>query len=850
MDEEQSFARLVSSTTLPARPAWDTPAAGDDHDPWANPFVTDITSNPFASSSYSADPRIVSSSPRETSPYVKKLQREHMVPEMPSVIAAREREKEMAENEAAQRGVYASSAFASPYDLPTTMANDPFAKPFAPIHASRDPVLVPFDSPTSHFEAESSVPAPKEEGKTLLKNLIGKDLMAENDPEMGLRKAFKKSEPPKEKSQVKSKEVKERKVHGLSPTKEQEQRESIQREAKVDVVKTSKEVDGQTTPTELQSQSTPTPSSPVNKNKSPTSVPLPPSPASTPLVSRTHSPLPKPILVSAQENLSRLTTPSTDRVSVSPLDVLDSEPEPKFKNLSLGGSVPYSAPPPLPNKDTPWEDSTSAAAPLITSSGGRLGGKGWGVLDEDDDDEPIGSLINKTRNGTAGLSGGELFGNNNAWGEKDDEGWGESGIDPIPAAPESASTERSFIKDTKEKEQPQSSTATSPPEKKRLPYFQITVSDPTKVGDPVRGYTVYTITTRTSSPHYQKSLFSCLRRYSDFLWLYEQLVVNNPGIIVPQVPGKHPFGRFGEEFVETRRKALERCLRKITSNPVLQLDPDLRLFLESDNFAYDSKERKAQTAAATPASEKTSGLLSGWTGSRYVEEDDWFEKRRSFLEALEAQLKTLSKAIEISSKHRIDLALALGEYAESLTALAESDLGASLSHSLSSFSNLFSTQKIHSESHAKSEVGDLLNAVDEYIKLIGSVRGTWERRVEAWRSWKEKEKEAMKLKKERERMRQAGKLGDKVQSSLGEIAMADRKAGESLLHFNNLTNLVKSEFVRFEIERILDFKNTLEKYMDGQIKREKEMIEGWEVVYKLLITVVERNQGAGQGQNR
>lgn len=74
--------------------------------------------------------------------------------------------------------------------------------------------------------------------------------------------------------------------------------------------------------------------------------------------------------------------------------------------------------------------------------------------------------------------------------------------------------------------------------------FIITVGDPTKVssalslGDPLTSHTVYTIRTRTSSTYFKKHDFSVLRRYSDFLWLIERLNANNPGVIVPAIPGK------------------------------------------------------------------------------------------------------------------------------------------------------------------------------------------------------------------------------------------------------------------------------------------------------------------------
>jgi len=134
----------------------------------------------------------------------------------------------------------------------------------------------------------------------------------------------------------------------------------------------------------------------------------------------------------------------------------------------------------------------------------------------------------------------------------------------------------------------------------------ITVDDPQKVGDPIRSFTMYTVHTRvtfffpcisahilninqtqTTSPLFQKSAFSVLRRYSDFLWLYETLSINNPGVVVPPVPEKNTFGRFDDQFVRQRRLALEKCIQKTANHPVLGKDPDMRMFLESDSFALD-----------------------------------------------------------------------------------------------------------------------------------------------------------------------------------------------------------------------------------------------------------------------
>eukprot|EP00970_Alexandrium_tamarense_P000757 scaffold85_cov145-Alexandrium_tamarense.AAC.61 len=100
----------------------------------------------------------------------------------------------------------------------------------------------------------------------------------------------------------------------------------------------------------------------------------------------------------------------------------------------------------------------------------------------------------------------------------------------------------------------------------------ITVSDPVIHADGMNKYTSYRVDCRPSSsygihdnnnnnsaaadyPFLQnnQSPSSVLRRYSDFLWLYERLQKERAGSIVPPIPEKQAVSRFSPEFVEERR---------------------------------------------------------------------------------------------------------------------------------------------------------------------------------------------------------------------------------------------------------------------------------------------------------
>ncbi|WRT67935.1 uncharacterized protein IL334_004909 [Kwoniella shivajii] len=838
----------------------------------------------------------------------------------PSVIAAREQEQQGFEE---PHGVYASSSFNTP--LPTisntnhdsnpfdnTISNSGLYNPPPPVDPAQQPFIQhrheqiePSQPENDSSKVDTIIPTTK--GRMLPSALIDEDLMAESDPEQSLKKAFVKSTPtqrkpaapasgatngdktPEKKSYIftptsnkqpkpNGKEQTDQKVEDsdkaddIQPKEEESTKESADSKANTSEPEVEEQKEGEDPEGKPSAESTPrketvppiveergaTPTAP----SSPTSIPLPTSSSATPTISRVPTPLPpRP---DATDSSSVLATPSSDRVSVSPLDApsVPAEEDYGFKSLSIGGSAMTSTPtpaaPPVPEKE--W--SSSASNSDITSPpSSRFGGKGWGVLDDQDE----------TQEGLFGKGGPAS--SVTPWSVNDtSSGWGETSMEDVLASSAAiAGPSRSFSdtngsssltspirttfygSDRDEPESPNESmsnsnsnvTPTTSPRKKlsSLPVFQITVSDPTKVGDPVRGYTVYTVRTQTTSPHYRKGSFSVLRRFSDFLWLIEILTFNNPGIIIPPMPGKHTFGRFQDQFIETRRSALERCLSKVTNHPVLQLDPDLRTFLESDSFAFDSKNRKNEVIAI----EKQSASLlnvGGWTGPKFIEQDDWFESRKSFLDSLENQLKSLSKSIETSSKQRLDLSSSINEFGESIIALSESDLGASLSSALSQLANITEREKEHFEDQAKDEVVTLLNMADEYIRFIQSVRIAFAGRIKSWNQWQSGEKDVTRLKSQREKLRSTGKLGDRANQTLAEIAEAERTARELHSTFEHLSRLTKSEFVRFERERVEEFKSTLEKYLNGMIEKQKELIELWEAFHKLLAGLVEKSSSS------
>ncbi|TBU27285.1 Vps5-domain-containing protein [Dichomitus squalens] len=505
-----------------------------------------------------------------------------------------------------------------------------------------------------------------------------------------------------------------------------------------------------------------------------------------------------------------------------------------------------SSPPPPPERrtDVPAPSRTlghgSRASTASFSSSHKVEPASFNPLDQ-----PASSL----NRSIAGLSiGGEALG---GW-QSPGGGWQTQTSYSVPGPAVSAAQNQNVSDDDDDDDRPiaetmaaraarsasPSTSVSTPAAAKRengiQPVFVITVDDPQRVGDPIRAYTMYTVHTKTTSPMYKKSSFSVLRRYSDFLWLYETLSLNNPGVVVPPVPDKNPFARFDEDFVQQRRLALEKCIQKIANHPVLQKDHDLKLFLESDTFALDIKHRKAELA------QEKGGLMAalGQTiaGPRFYETDEWFDRQKAYLDSLETQLRGLVKAIDAVAKQRAEVSAAAAEFAQAIADLAACDVGSQLAVTLSGLADVERKAQELQNIQASEDVMTVLATADEYARLINSVRLAFSSRVRIYHAWQSADAHLRRTKQTHESNRAQGRLGpDQLSRSLAIVGEAERRALDAKQEFDHVSRLVKSEVARFEQERIEDFKNALEAFLEGMIKRQKQLIASWESYQQSLL---------------
>jgi hypothetical protein len=112
----------------------------------------------------------------------------------------------------------------------------------------------------------------------------------------------------------------------------------------------------------------------------------------------------------------------------------------------------------------------------------------------------------------------------------------------------------------------------------------ITISDPIKNDQGmVNSYISYKVNTETTMEGFECRQFSVIRRYSDFAWLRQVLSGELPAVIVPPLPEKAVMNRFSPEFVEGRRRALERFVSRCAEHPFIREAEIFKTFISGDD---------------------------------------------------------------------------------------------------------------------------------------------------------------------------------------------------------------------------------------------------------------------------
>lgn len=102
--------------------------------------------------------------------------------------------------------------------------------------------------------------------------------------------------------------------------------------------------------------------------------------------------------------------------------------------------------------------------------------------------------------------------------------------------------------------------------------------------------------------------------------------------------------RFGQNFLEFRRRELERFLLRVTSHPILRTSKYVQIFLETKD------DSKFITVKEDEKQKNNSGFFSRFAkamvSSPAVETDSWFAAKTEYISKLHSCLESLSNSAQ------------------------------------------------------------------------------------------------------------------------------------------------------------------------------------------------------------
>lgn len=375
-------------------------------------------------------------------------------------------------------------------------------------------------------------------------------------------------------------------------------------------------------------------------------------------------------------------------------------------------------------------------------------------------------------------------------------------------------------------------------EEDRDKFLDISLSDPSKVGDGMSSYMIYKLTTKTNYPCFKSGEFGTTRRFSDFLNLYEKLKEKHlsAGRILPPAPEKDMFGmakvkmskdEVPIDFIGKRRAALERFLNRLGKHKVFRFDPDFREFLEISSELPKATNTSALSGASMVKMFKNMTDSVSKISIKMEETDHWFEEKTRQVDQLHQQFTKLHSTIEILYWWRKNLSVNTNEFSKSTAILANSEEQLNLSRALSQLGEIYEKiDAIYSE-QANADYFIFGELAKDYVGLLNNIKDVFHQRIKVYSNWKKAE-ETLKLKNDNKVKLESANKQDKLPTALAEINDWENKVKKYNEEFEQISKTIKEEVKLFDFNRVKEFKAKLTKYIEALLSSQEQLVTIWE----------------------
>lgn len=215
-------------------------------------------------------------------------------------------------------------------------------------------------------------------------------------------------------------------------------------------------------------------------------------------------------------------------------------------------------------------------------------------------------------------------------------------------------------------------------------HFDVVVSDPKQEGSMFRSWTTYLITSVMGPETH-----SCRRRFSDFDWMRDVLVVRFHGMAIPLLPPKRAVNNSDATFIAERMEGLHKWLVEVVGNPYLRSDTTLKAFLTTVNSTEFDQVKKAVNQGGGGANPAENIGLARWFGvlrSYPLPEDHpaAVSELESMVAKLDQTLESTLSAVEVYHDAASRLDASMADLQRSLKGFADTadSVGSSMSETL------------------------------------------------------------------------------------------------------------------------------------------------------------------------
>ncbi|KAM8961052.1 sorting nexin-30 [Pelodytes ibericus] len=338
----------------------------------------------------------------------------------------------------------------------------------------------------------------------------------------------------------------------------------------------------------------------------------------------------------------------------------------------------------------------------------------------------------------------------------------------------------------------------------------VTVDDPKKHVCTMETYITYRVMTKTTRAEFDLPEYSVRRRYQDFDWLRNKLEETQPTHFIPPLPEKFVVkgvvDRFSEEFVETRRRALDKFLKRIADHPVLSFNDHFNVFLTSKDL---NNHKKQGVTLLSKMGESVRYVTSGYKlRSRPLE----FSAVTDYLDTFALKLGTIDRIAQRIIKEEVEYLVELREYGPVYSTW--SGLEGELSEPLEGVSACIGNCSTALEELTEDMTEDFLPVLREYILYSESMKTVLKRRDQVQAEYEAKLEAAAVKREERTGVpTEVEKCQDKV-----ECFNADLKA----------------DMERWQNNKRQDFRQLLMGMADKNIQYYEKCLTAWESIIPLL----------------